>query len=240
MRKTVKFFVLLVAIVALAVRASAYTITLDSSSSTTNYIGFVSTYGNTPSTTFSTSDVATGTARAASQVTNTSGWTAAIAGSEWVSNNSNAGPATPDTVEPYGYYTYTETFTVSSAMKVETGSLSIMADDTAAVLLNGQLIQGFEALGSDSDCATGGTGITCSAPYTINLTGLSLVAGTNTLTIVDLQAGTDGQGDAEGIDYYGTITNGPEPGTWVLLGSGLLVVIVMARRRIKPCPIRGA
>ena len=83
-----------------------------------------------------------------------------------------------------------------------TGDLSIMADDTAEIFLNGVLLQGFTSLGSDSHCAD--TGITCQSTTDIPLSSITLNSGTNTLTFVVEQAGiiaAGNSGDPSGITF---------------------------------------
>jgi len=244
MKNMMKLSVLVVSILALSVGASATTITLVSSPATTNYIGSVTTTdAPAANTTFDISQEASGSGTAVVAVTNPGGWANAIAGSEWVSNNAISGPSGTDYFDPYGYYTYTETFTVTGEAKIASGSLSVMADDTATILLNGTVLADYESTSDDSHCANTvpvGQGISCGGGYTISLAGLNLVHGVNTLTIVDLQAGTGGQGDAAGIDYSGIITTAPEPGTSALLGSGLLGLLFLARRHVKSCAIHNA
>lgn len=238
MKYAIKLSLPLVSILALAAGASATTITLVSSPTTTNYIGSVTT-ADAPAanTTYDSSQLSSGSGTAVVAVTNPGGWAGAIGSSVWVSNVANTGPTEPDYFDPYGFYTYTQTFTVTGSTKIASGSLTVMADDTATILLNGVVLEGYEPLGDDSYCATGGSGISCGGGYTISLTGLNLVNGVNTLTFVDLQAGTGGQGDAAGIDYLGTITTVPEPGTWALLGSGLLGLLFAARRQVRSSTI---
>ena len=65
-------------------------------------------------------------------------------------------------------------------------------------------------------------------PATYNLTGF--IAGTNTLEFdVKLL-----YGNAQGIDFSATVntTTVPESGTFTLLGTGLLGVAIIARRRL--------
>jgi hypothetical protein len=54
------------------------------------------------------------------------------------------------------------------------------------------------------------------------------VDGTNTLSFVVYQEA----GSSYGLDYAGTITTAPEPGSLMMLGIGLMGIALTARRRL--------
>jgi hypothetical protein len=138
-------------------------------------------------------------------------WEAALPNSTWVSNNPNAGP-NGSVIDPNGYYTYTSTFSATAG--TYDGLINVLADDTAAVWLNGVQIVFFGAIGNDGHCSDNVPN--CSSQDLVSFS--SLLNSTNTLTIVDAQTGHS----AAGVDFSGTLTQTPEPGSLFLLGTGLL------------------
>ncbi len=155
-------------------------------------------------------------------------WGGPVANSTWVGFASNAGPV--GTSNPaFGYYTFTTNFTaLSSALYA--GSLSILADDTAEVLLNGAVLIPFGTLGGDGHCADGAP--SCMVADTAPLSGLSLLTGTNanTLAFVVRQAGTGtagGTNDPSGVDFDATFAASspvPEASSLSLMAIGLLAL----------------
>jgi hypothetical protein len=145
-------------------------------------------------------------------------WDSALSNSTWVGASSTAGPVgTVNLAE--GYYTFTTTFTALPGESYG-GSMSLMADDTAEVLLNGVVLVPFSPLGSDAHCAD--TGVSCLVPDTVTLWGLNL-ASTNTLTFIVQQAGQYNLAgdDPTGVDFATVLTGTPEPESWLLMLTGL-------------------
>jgi hypothetical protein len=145
-------------------------------------------------------------------------WADPIGSSTWVGYAPTAysGGMNP----PYGYYQFNTSFTAAGGVGYM-GSISLLADDTAEVLLNGIPIIPFGALGGNAHCAD--VKSTCTAVDTV-LFSAPLLSGTdaNVLTFIVEQAGFEGSTlDPSGVDFTATFAT-PEPSSLMLLGTGLV------------------
>lgn len=169
------------------------------------------------------------------------GWSTAINGTSWVSNSSSAGTTCTNGVncDANDFYYYETTFTAVGRLSYY-GTISVMADDTAEVILDAgtadQLILvPFAVVGGDGHCASGNANGTnalpsCGAADTISFAYVPLLAGTNTLTIIDAQTDLNGAG----VDFEANFNAAPEPSSLLLLGTGLLGLAFALFRKNKP------
>jgi hypothetical protein len=155
-------------------------------------------------------------------------WGAPTGDSTWV-GIANGGPGGTD--PGYGYYQFTTEFTALGGLY--DGTMSLMADDTAEVLLNGVVILPFTSLGSDTHCAD--TGVSCSIADVIQLNNVALYSGTdaNMFTFVVEQAGVLGGGNPSGLNFTTTLSRvvAPEPHSLILFATGLFGILPIFFRR---------
>jgi hypothetical protein len=166
---------------------------------------------------------------ATQNIVGNSAWAGPLAASSWVSFANTGDTSNPGfTVVPNGTaVTFSETFNLSGT--VTSANLDVLADDTTSVWINGTEIASANLGGSYPTCSslpigclTGTEGIFTTAqlvPY--------LVDGVNTISFVVYQEA----GSSYGLDYAGTIAT-PEPGSLMLLGSGLIGLVGFGRRKL--------
>jgi len=160
-----------------------------------------------------------------------SGWGTAIAGSDWISYGSTGAPSDPGYFSPANgtLVTFTTTFVLTGAITAAT--LTVMADDSSSVILNGHILKtANSALGSV--CSNTPIGCLASTAGVFSFASLSpyLVDGTNTLSFGVLQVG----GGSFGLDFAGSVTDNtatPEPAPLAIVGAGLLMLSLRRWRR---------
>jgi hypothetical protein len=157
-------------------------------------------------------------------------WAAPLAGSSWISFTNTGNPSSAGfTVLPNGAaVTFTQTFNLSGTITGAT--LDVLADDTASVWLNGVELASGNLGGSYPTCSSLPIGCLTSTMGVFNFAELQpyLQDGTNTLSFVVYQEA----GSSYGLDYAGTVTTTPEPGSLLMLEMGLMGIALTARRRL--------
>jgi hypothetical protein len=155
------------------------------------------------------------------------GWAPALAGSNWVSFTTTGNPSDPGFyVVPNGEeVTFTQTFNLSGP--IYGGTLSVMADDTTSIVLNGISIFSAALGGSYPTCSTVPVGCLTSTAATIDLSSFVglLNDGVNTISFNVYQENSS----SFGLDYAGTIYT-PEPGTFAMLAIALGGLLLFVRR----------
>jgi PEP-CTERM motif len=215
MKNILKFSALAAALVASATFASADSFTFISNSGTVSYVGYSSTI-SAPAALSSITGINTAGAGAATNIGYASPWSMPIGTSQWVSQAAGTEPggslANAGTISN-GDYIY-QTVLTGAVGGAYTGSISLLADDTVAVYLNGVLIVP-AAGGPNSTCQTAAPNCTESDYVPLSVV---LAAGNNDLTFVVEQTNLS----AEGLDFSGSLSEVPEPNTLMLLGTGLI------------------
>lgn len=159
-------------------------------------------------------------------------WAIALPGSSWVSFGS-----TGDTSAP-GFFavangTVVSFFDVFNLPGTATGgSLTVLADDSATVLLNGAILMSEAASNGNTYGTCSDFGIGCVLPTTINLPASLLLSGLNTLEFQVAQRA----GSSFGLNYVGSVIDPveiPEPGSGLMLELGFLVLSAVVFRQMQ-------
>jgi hypothetical protein len=159
-------------------------------------------------------------------------WAPALPGSSWVSFGLTGSTATPGfhIVANGTVVSFIDVFNLSGTP--EGGTVSVMADDSAGVLLNGLLLVGEGSRTGNRYLRCSDFGIGCVKPTIINLPGADLHTGLNTLEFQVSQR----HGVSYGLDYAGSVDElvaTPELSSVNLTAFGLVLLagLVYLRKR---------
>ncbi len=158
-------------------------------------------------------------------------WAPAMGASSWVSFGTTGNPNDPGYfVVPNGtLVTFTQNFFIPGS--VDSGWLTVMGDDSLTVLLNGStLLWEASSVGNHyATCSDFGVGCLPRTQVTLDLTPY-LRTGDNKLEFLVAQRA----GASFGLDYTGEIQDAtlvPEPTSMLLLGTGLIGLVGVLRRK---------
>lgn len=121
---------------------------------------------------------------------------------------------------------FTDTFTLTGDPSLFFGSITVLADDSTSVTLNGHLLR---ALNSNQGtiCANAPIGCLTSTQLTIALPSDDFVAGPNLLSFGVRQGVAN---TPFGLDFAGVVSNTPEPASFGVFCLGLLALSISAAR----------
>jgi len=142
--------------------------------------------------------------------------------SSWVSDVSTTTKNSPvgSTVN------FTDTFTLTGDPSLYFGSITVLADDSTSVTLNGHQLQALNP-NQGTNCANAPIGCLTSTELTISLPSADFLAGANHLSFGVRQGVAN---TPFGLDFAGVVSNAPEPASLGVFGLGMLVLSISALR----------
>ena len=166
-------------------------------------------------------------------------WANPIAGSQWISFENTGDPSSPgfQTLPNGTIVKFYQNFSLSASDTKVNGTVSLYADDSSSVVLNGFVLQP-EASGVNNTYGTcSDTKPNCVALSTVVLPSADFKTGVNVLEFDVAQRA----GSSFGLDYSGSAgaatsggpTTTPEPSTWAFMATGILALGAGMRKRIK-------
>jgi hypothetical protein len=145
-------------------------------------------------------------------------WVAAPAGSAWISCADNlTGAGGGANLSTGAVVSFDQSFVLPGGPFPD-GTLSVAADDTTGVTLNGNLLM---AAGTTTGLRCSNNGISCDSLTTLVLPMGDMSTGTNNL-VFDMHE-LDGNGS--GLVYSGSVNVVPEPTSLALMASGVLGLV---------------